>query len=279
MTDIKDVMEAERKRRDALTDDEREAEDREREARRARAFTGIADAARLVEQGTDLSQYSHALADFSATSIGKVEDLLKSYNFDDAIQSATERATQAIGSFDLSDYTEQLAQAANALPSQHALAAFNADHIMGVLRDAEKTRADQLEDAIRSLGVGDVAQYDASMDTHLRNPIDISSTRESLDFPMVPDDVFVESPLPKMLETLEDVREHQKATVVVMEKMRQSQSAHNQEMIGVLSELHKGQKELNRQMQGTSTRDILLLFIATMTLVAAIVVPRIVAAI
>lgn len=267
MTDIKDVMEAEKKRRAALTDEEREAEDGDREARRARVIDSFSDTARLAEQAR---LYSRELADISAASpIGQIEDLLKSYSVEHAFQGVAERAARAIGSLDLPDYTDQLVGIRES--AAQALAATSGDYIDG-FRDLARTESKLISERLRSLSempsgyrelVESIGKRTSEADTLRMALPDFRETLQGQpDVPIL--DPAIETPFPDMLEALEEIRAHQKESVDVMAAMHKSQTAHNIKMIGVLG-------ELNRQMRGTSVRDILLLSIATLTLFVAVV--------
>lgn len=264
MAKLKDVMEAEEKRRAALTDEEREAEDRDREARMTKALDSFSDTARLAEQ-----TYSRQLADIAAASpTRQIEHLLKPYDFEDAFQGAAERAMRAIGSFDLPDHTDQLLAGIQESTAK-ALAAASIDYV-DRFRDLATVESELVSERLRSLTEADVLS---------RALPDFRDTWQEPQVPAFdPTELVVETPFPDMLEALEEIREHQKASVEVMAAMHQSQTAHNQASLGVLQELHKAvvqtnarldrQEEVNEhQRQGTAVLETLQIWIGTLMLI------------
>ena len=258
MIDIKDIVEAEEERRAALTDEEREEENREREARSTKALAGFSDVARLSERGADLSRYSVALADIAAAPIGKVaENLFNSHNLDalsDNVLRDAEWASRTIGAFDLPDYTKELTEAARAfreLPSQQIQAALesvpnvNVDDLlssqMDKFRDLGKLQSDSLGAAFKSLATMEPHVFDAST-------FGFSDEAAAHPRPFVPDDIVIESPLPKILDTLEETRGLQGATVAVMKQMHKTQTAHSEASLLVMQELHQAVVQTNERL-------------------------------
>lgn len=197
MADIRDIFEAEEKRRAALTDEEREAEDRERSEAKERRAKALADPKFLAKVQAD---YSESLAKMARLGVSRrIDSVMK----------------DVVGNTDLRD---------------------------AILKGTDSTKT-----ALDTLASG------------LARPLESMNVKP----PIIPDVERIKSPFPDIQQALDESREHQKASVDIMRETHENQTEYNKGMLGALL-------ELNHQIRGTSTRDIILLAVATVTLLVTV---------